>query len=316
MTKPRPCIHFIIPLVFIAVGCEQAPQAVDTILSANDPDTAQRVIIDRFSEEAGTLFVRDDSNDLPRPGEPIDFDAEPFFVIGLQPDGNSSGYYQLDVQPRIAAPVYVLISESDGGPVAGQLNIFDQIPGDQGYSDFWQMQHVLVPSDYVANTVTSLTEIEDAGFAIQKTNAIVNCPMVPDGSIASRRLNGGRSELELGWYRGQVVTYFTFEEDSITVDDADNPRVPMSEIYMTFNVNPDEEGGGFPSGVRKESESNRSHNVLAAIPGDPDYSPFGIVNIYDNSDFDSVIDLASAESSNILLPSAFFMNCPVVSLGE
>ena len=41
-----------------------------------DPDTAQKASIDRFSMDAGHLFVRDGSNGLPGSNEPIDFDQD------------------------------------------------------------------------------------------------------------------------------------------------------------------------------------------------------------------------------------------------
>jgi len=60
-----------------------------------------------------------------------------------------------------------------------------------------------------------------------------------------------------------------------------------------------------------EEDSNRTHNVPATLPDD-DYSPLWAVNVYDNADFDSVPDLASATDANILNPDGPTVNCPVV----
>lgn len=101
------------------------------------------------------------------------------------------------------APIYVLFSEGEDQPVPGQLNIVDVIPGDAGYNDFWRVVRVTVPSDYVANTATSLTEIEAADYPMEMTTTLVNCPIVPDGSTAAE--GAGADGLTQGWYRGEVV---------------------------------------------------------------------------------------------------------------
>jgi hypothetical protein len=87
--------------------------------------------------------------------------------------------------------------------------------------------------------------------------------------------------------------------------------VPLSPIYVTFNINPDEPGGGPPSGFVADS-TGRTHNVIATLPEDEVYSPLWIVNVYDNADFDIVSDLASAQAANLLVPGAANVNCPVV----
>ena len=54
-----------------------------------NPDTAQVVSIDRFSADAGHLFLRDEENGLPGPNEAIDFDQGPFITKGLGPEGDT-----------------------------------------------------------------------------------------------------------------------------------------------------------------------------------------------------------------------------------
>ncbi len=76
-------------------------------------------------------------------------------------------------------------------------------------------------------------------------------------------------------------------------------------------MNPGETGGGPPSGFKAEDGTDQTHNVLATLPGDDGYSPYWEVNVYDNAEFDTVTDLASAEAATILGPGPF-VNCPVV----
>ena len=282
----------------------------DGMMGPMDPAEAPRAAIDRFSEAAGTLMVRTADNGLPGPDEPIDFDQAPFLTLGLGPAGEPVSYYNFDVQPVQPAPIYALFREGEEAPVEGQLNVVGTVPGDQGYNDFWQVHKVTVPAGYEPNTVTSEQQLMEGDFAVEATSTIKNCPIVPEGSTASKRFGDGDAGLVDGWYDGQVVSYFLFEEAPLTVRD---DRVPVSPIYVSFNKNPDEDGGGPPSGFMTESGSDRTHNVLATLPGDEGYSPLWLVNIYDNADFDGVSDLDSATDAELLASGAAPVNCPVVA---
>jgi hypothetical protein len=204
----------------------------------------------------------------------------------------------------------VLFREGEASPVAGQMNIIDVIPGDEGYNDFWQVWKVTVPMNYEANAVTSFSQITDAGYAMEAMPAIVNCPVVPEGSTAKLRLGGESTELTKGWYKGQIVYYFNFSEKALTVDESG--LVPLSPIYVTFNINPDMPGGGPPSGFVTDAATGRTHNVVATLPEHGAYSPLWMVNVYDNADFDNVSDLASAQAANVLAMGVANVNCPIV----
>jgi hypothetical protein len=300
-----------IAFVSILTGCDNDSGPI--ILN---PDTAPEAIIDRFSPEAGTLFVRDATNGLPAADEPIDFDMQPFITKGLGPAGELIQYYNFDVQPQQTAPIFVLFREGEDTPVENQLNIVDVIPGDEHYSDFWHVHFVTVPANYVANNITSLDELMATGYPIERTNIVVNCPVVPDGSTASLRLNDGYSGLTRGWYRDQVVYYFDFSEKMITVDlpPEGHPDMPLSDILVTFNINPDQPGGGPPSGFMTEPGTDQTHNVVETLPDDADYSPFWDVDVYDNADFNTVMDFPSAQAATILGTGVALVNCPVVSV--
>ena len=277
-----------------------------------DPDTEKVVSVDRFSMEAGHLFVRTEENGLPGPNEPIDFDMAPFITKGLGPNGELISYYNFDVQPTEPAPIYVLFREGEDHPVEGQMNIIDVIPGDEGYNDFWEVQKVTVPMDYMANSVTSFAQLMEAEYPMEETTTIVNCPVVPEGSTAKLRMGDESPELTKGWYKGMMVYYFNFLEKSLMTNESD--MVPTSPIYVTFNINPDMEGGGPPSGFVTEPETGRAHNVTATLPMDDTYSPLWWVNVYDNADFDMVHDLASAQAATILATGVASVNCPVVMI--
>jgi len=275
-----------------------------------DPDTAMKASVDRFSMGAGHLFVRDSTNNLPGPNEPINFDQEPFFSMGLGPDGEFISYYNFDVQPTEPAPIYVLFRDGEPSPVPDQLNIVGVIPGDNGYSDFWRVNKVTVPQNYIANTITSVSEILSGSYPITETDILVNCPIVPDSSTAMLRYNNNPDVgLTRGWYNTEVIFYFNFAERDLMV--SGSGMVSLSPIYVCFNINPGQPGGGPPSGFKTDS-TGRAHNVTATLPEDVDYSPLWMVNIYDNADFDMVHDLTSAQMANILAMGAANVNCPVV----
>ncbi|WP_217447589.1 hypothetical protein [Maribellus comscasis] len=284
-----------------------------------DPNTAEKAVIDRFSAEAGHLMVRDGSNGLPESNQAIDFDQGPFITQGIGPGGEVVKYYNFDIQPVKAAPIYALFREGESSPVSGQLNIIDVIPGDEGYNDFWHVNKVTVPTDYVANTITSIQEITDMDYPVERTNIVVNCPVVPEGSTASMRFNSSEPKgLINGWYKGKLVFYFTFEEKMLTVDlpSSGQPDVPVSDILVTFNINPDMEGGGPPSGFVTEGMTMQTHNVVQTIPTDAGYSPLWDVDVYDNMDFNMVYDWMSASNANVLAMGVALVNCPVVSVEE
>jgi hypothetical protein len=213
------------------------------------------------------------------------------------------------VQSTTPAPVYVLYRDGEDKPVKGQLAIIDNLPGEPGYNDFRQVWKVLVPKNYVANSITDAAVLLEAGYKMEPTDQLRNMPVVPDKSRARARLKGESAELQRAWYRGQVAKHFIFDEASLSAAGGD---VPVSPIYVTFNVNPDQPNGGPASGFHTELNSKQTHNVPATLPGDAGYSPLWLVAVYDNADFASVRDLDTASKAKVLAPSAAIVNCPIV----
>ncbi len=287
---------------FLVTSCKDDNPASPV---GTNPDTAEVQAVDRFSAEAGNLMVRDATNGLPAANAAINFDQAPFITTGFGPDGSTVDYYNFDVMPT--APIPIFVPMHDGKAVEGQLFIIDKIPGEAGYNDFWVVNSVEVPEKFVANTITSYQDIVDKGYKVTPTTTIVNCPVVPKGSTASKRFGSGDNSLHRGWYKGKVVHYFTFEEKALS-----GTSVPISPIYVTFNVNPDQPNGGPASGFVTESGSSQTHNVLATLPADAGYSPLWSVNVFDNADFGSVSNLTTAQAANILGMGVALVNCPVV----
>lgn len=307
MSRPSfPASMLAIVLTFSACDDESSPAHQP---QAKDPATAAKVSVDRFSDKAATLMRRSAAPSLPAANQAIAFDSgEPFITAGLGPRGEHVRYYNFDVQPTTPAPIYAFF-RAGGVPVDGQLNVVDVVPGDPRYSDFWQVQKVTVPSSYVPNSVTSLAEITAAGFPIEPTQMLVNCPVVPDGSVATLRFSGETSSLQSGWYKGMLVKYFSFSEKALS-----GAAVPVAPIFVTFKINPDKAGGGPGSGFVTEQGSAQTHNVVTVVPADAGYSPLWSVDVYDNSAFATVANLATAQAAPQLGSGVANVNCPIVEV--
>lgn len=275
-----------------------------------DPDTAPTPMIDRFSGEGAILLDRAEMPSLPAAGAPIDFDRAPFLIRGLGPGGERVAFYHLDAHQPTPINLYLLHHEGQAETVPDQLPIVDYIPGDHGYSDFWRVVRVDVPADYVANTATSSADIFREGWPFTVTDTIVNCPVVPLGSTATRRRGTGGTALHRGWYKDQVFNYFTFEEAPIRVM---NSEVPLGAAFVAFNINPGQPGGGFPSGFMTESGTDRTHIVVDGL-ATGEYFPLRVVMAYDNADFASVVDLTTAEMASGIAIDAIRWNAPLVAI--
>lgn len=291
-----------------AAGLSFLPVSAVAQKGPEDPGRAPIAAVDRFSDKAAHLQLRTADNHIPGPNEPVNFDTGPFITQGLSHiTGRPVRYYNFDVQSTTPAPIYVLYRGDK--PVPGQLDIIDTLPGEKGYNDFRQVWKVSVPKDYVANTITDTATLLNAGYRMEQTSTLRNMPVVPDKSTARARLKGGNAELQRAWYQGQVAKFFSFNEAPLS---AAGPNIPVSPIYVTFNINPGAPNGGPVSGFRTASNSQQTHNVPFALPGDPLYSPLWLVTIYDNADWPSVRDEATALKAKVLAPEAATVNCPIV----
>jgi hypothetical protein len=301
-----------IALLFTVASLLAGGVAAEPVAKPLDPDQAPIAAVDRFSDKAAHLQLRTPDNRIPGPNQPVDFDSGPFITQGVSPTtGKPVRYYNFDVQTTTPAPVYVLYREGEDKPVAGQLDIIDTLPGEKGYNDFRQIWKVTLPKDYVANTIADAATLLSAGYKREKTNTLRNMPVVPDKSSAKARLKGESAELHRAWYQGQVAKFFSFDEAPLS-----GSNVPLSPIYVTFNVNPDQPNGGPASGFKAETGSEQTHNVPTTLPGDERYSPLWLVAVYDNADWPAVKDLKTALKAKVLAPAAATVNCPIVSVED
>lgn len=288
------------------VSCSEDNDMIQEEIKGKDINTATKASVDRFSATAGHLMVRTATNGLPAANAAINFDNQPFITTGLDRTGAVVKYYNFDVQSTTPDDIYVFF-KADGTQVSGQNNVIPTIPGDTGYNDFWLVNKVTVPNNYVANSLTSEAEVLASGYTITKTNSIVNCPIVPFGSTASKSYTAGTaSVLTLGWYKGQAVAYFNFGEKALTT--TSTGLVPVSPIYVMFNDNAAGPSSGFKTEITNPSQT---HNVLATIPSDASYSPLWSVQVLNNMNFDSVTNLATATSFTST-PAGANVNCPIV----
>ena len=278
-------------------------------LQPKDPDKAPIATVDRFSDKAGTLLRRSTDKRLPGPNEPIDFDAPPLNTLGFSPAGEAALYYHLDVQSTTPAPVYVLYRDGEDKPVQGQLDIIDALPGEKGYNDFRQVWKVWLPKDYVANTITDASMLQQAGYKMEKTDKLLNMAVVPDKSRARVRFNGGNLELQRAWYRDSVAKFFLFDEAPLS---ASGDKVPVSPIYDGFTLNPGQPGGEME--FCTDPNSTQTHNVVATVPGDKAYSPLWLRVVYDSAACASVHNLDTALKAKVVPAKALLINCPIVSI--
>ncbi|AYB34907.1 hypothetical protein [Chryseolinea soli] len=284
----------------------------DKMTATHDPNTAEKVSVDRFSATAGHLQVRTATNGLPAANAPVNFDQGPFITKGFGPGGQLVEYYNFDVQSTTPAPIWVLFKQGESNPVSDQMNIINVLPGEAGYNDFWQVIKVTVPASYQANQVASYDEIVAAGYPLEPTTSLVNCPVVPEGSTATKRFTGEPAGLIKGWYKGKVVSYFTFGEKELMTSAG---KVPLSPIYVSFktNLTPGNDQSGPASGFKTEPGSTQTHNVVSTLPSNAGYSPLWIVSAYDNADFDAVNNLATAQAATSAGDGIAMVNCPLVS---
>jgi hypothetical protein len=109
--------------------------------------------------------------------ERVWFDGKVVFAVDL-------GRVAVDAsQVKVAQeyqPVYAVQLDEDGRSVGepemveGQLNIYDTVPGMDRYSPIWQFNYVIVPRDYVANTLRSERDCLASGYQILRSQDFEN----------------------------------------------------------------------------------------------------------------------------------------------
>lgn len=289
-----------------APGAAGLPGAI-----VHDPDAAEPVLVDRFSDAAGTFFRRSENEQLPGVNAPVAFDASPFSLTVRLPDGSRRAIYHLDARATVPANLFVFF-KPDGAPLAEQLHVFDAVPGEAGYNDFCAVFKVTVPESYVPNTIASRAELErlkGEGFSIEKTATILNMPVVPDGSTAAQGPGGTPPVLSRGWYRNQVLRYFAFDELTATPEGL----VPTAPMYAFFGTDETPRVGGFRVTA---AESADTQNLAGKAPGAPGYSPLWALSRLAEADFATVLSSEDVPARLSVPPVAFGMAVNAVVRGN
>lgn len=233
--------------------------------------TAPLVAVDRFSEKAATRLRRDRVRGLPGPNEPIRLDAPPFLLEVTGPGGRKARCYDLDLRPARPARFYVFY-DVQGNYILTQFPIVDVVPGEPGYTDIWDLWKVTVPQGVPAdNSLRDMATLErllgdkESGYIAERTGALLNGPIVPEGSSASTKADrrDGAAALRYVWYRGKRAPYLYFEQTLRIAGEMS----PVASLTITP-----------PVGAEAKSQAALAPAVagamaVSALPGDPGYSP-------------------------------------------
>ncbi len=290
----------ILTMVTVVLGALAAVPPANAVAPAEAKGfDAPVLVVDRFSDEAGTLFRRSQDPSLPRPGEPIDFDRAPFAFKVQGPDGKTRACYNLDVRPATPARYYVFY-DALGNYQLGQFPVVDVAPGDPGYSDVWDIFKVFVPNGFRPEnnairdraTVEKLLADPNSGYTAQRTGILLNGPIVPEGSRAAFKADGrqGSATQMWAWYRGKRAPYLYFEGSIRAVGE----QAPVATLQVGAPAK-----GSPPSSLAAALASGARAAKADAAPRSRGYSPLRRVV---GPDGRPVLDGA--------------LNCPIVGTGD
>jgi hypothetical protein len=109
--------------------------------------------------------------------ERVWFDGKVCFAVDLGPVVVDPAQVQVAQEYQ---PVYSVQLDENGRSVGtpehvdGQLNIYDTVPGMDRYSPIWQFNYVVVPRDYVPNTLRSERDCLASGYQILRSQDFEN----------------------------------------------------------------------------------------------------------------------------------------------
>ena len=146
--------------------------------------------------------------------EPVGVASADYVIERAWRNGEWMGYVDFGTNTRpdsdgnvIVAPIWAFVSgfNEDGSPqmIEGHRTMLDVVPGDEGYSDLWAVQFVVVPEGTDSESIHSLSDLEASGLEIVPSGMLVNCPIVPgDATVESGH------GVHATWYRGETTHYF------------------------------------------------------------------------------------------------------------
>jgi hypothetical protein len=141
-----------------------------------------------------------------------------------------------------------------------------------------------------AETVERLLADPNSGYHAEKTGVLLNGPIVPEGSRASRKgeNRGGHAVVLYAWYRGKRAPYL-YLEGSLRSWDGD--RVAVTKIDPPQASSPIRA----PADLLRLFRDSRIH--ARTLPGRPGYSP--------------LVPVAAGAGKGTETP----VNCPIVGTG-
>ncbi|MDI9358830.1 MAG: hypothetical protein QM528_07780 [Phycisphaerales bacterium] len=290
--------------------------------------------IDRFSDQAGTIFRRSISSSLPVANAPINFNEAPFFSVGLDSSGNTVHFYNFDVYDttkvfqRGIDTAYLLVfvpSLLDPTNYVIRDIYINNLPGDPQYTDF-KFVYVFAIIDpqanalYKSGTYTSVAELKyvtasgdpniniysilDAS-ALSPYDAYLNGAVVPPGSTC------GATKLDTAWVNGKKAGLFLLNDTILNPVANPNPLTYyFDSAYVAFVNNPTNFGAGqilapngsnsfaslfFGGGYYSEG-TGQTHNLVrrAQASSTKPYSSIRKTVVYDNSYFDATTNWQKA----------------------
>lgn len=222
--------------------------------------------------------------------------------------GQPTRYWDLGPAPDFAAPIFILTH--DVGGTALELPhppIIDAIPGDEGYSPYWNTFRVAVSAAYAGEVIPSVAALDEARASglvgaprLKPMN--VNCPVIPASVTVE---DGGDPQLAprraTFYYRGRVGTYLDFGATPLA---ADNVTVPTTDLFVLRRE------GGEPLSepargvdMTGDGDTRDSNNVFARPRSDAAWSPLcreipvtvvSTTKSIDSSNDEDIADLRSA----------------------
>jgi mono/diheme cytochrome c family protein len=163
------------------------------------------------------------------------------------------------------APLYQIVDDS--GQQIGQT-VFSVVPGQPGYSPYWRVFKLHVPSGYIPNSIRSFREVnqalKSAGFWLEDTKLAFNCPVVAEGA----KLEGADDAVaQFNWVDGKRAYYFTFDYQKVTEDNG-LPTVQTAPIwaFITSDTNPGDLSKGNPKTTEVPIKNYDKALALADMP--------------------------------------------------
>ena len=117
---------------------------------------------------------------------PYGYDIERVWFNGKIVFASEQGEVDIDEKKVKVAQEYQIVYGVKLGPngklrrgtkptrVAGQLNIYDSVPGMKKYSPIWQFNYVIVPRDYKPDTLRSEKDCLESGYEIRRSRVFEN----------------------------------------------------------------------------------------------------------------------------------------------